>query len=78
MNNVLLSLEGLATGIDAKQDEETLYSFFEIAAAQLDTIEEKRAIRLGALALFADVAKMPVKAFYYRHKFRKAMRKLEA
>lgn len=35
-------------------------------------------IHLEALAMFADVGKMPLKALYYRRKFRKAIRKLGA
>ena len=75
MNNVLISLEALASGI-GKQDENTTMSFYAIAHNQLKTKQEREAFRWGALAVFADVGKMRIRAAYYRRKFKKAIEQL--
>lgn len=76
MTEVLTNLKALASGI-GKQDADTAFSFY-VAASQrlLETEEQREAFRLGALALFADVAGYKIRAAYYRHKFKKAMERL--
>lgn len=75
MTNVLTNLEALASGI-GKQDADTAYSFYAIAHNQLESKEEREAFRFGALALYAEAAKMRIRAAYYQNKFKKAMLKL--
>ena len=75
MTNVLISLEALASGI-GKQGVDAAYSFYAIAHNQLETKQEREAFRYAALALFADVGKMRIRAAYYRRKFKKAIEQL--
>ena len=75
MTNVIINLEALASGI-GKQDENTTMSFYAIAHNQLETKQEREAFRLGALAMFADVGNMRIRAAYYRRKFKKAIEQL--
>ena len=75
MTNVLISLEALASGI-GKQDVDAAYSFYAIAYNQLETEQEREAFRWGALAVFADVGKMRIRAAYYRRQFAKAIEQL--
>lgn len=75
MNNVLTNLEALASGV-GKQDVDTSISFYNIVSNQLETQEEREAFRLGALAIFADVGNMRIRAWYYRRKFQRAMERL--
>lgn len=77
MTKIMSNLKALASGI-GKQDVDTIVSFYAIAHNQLETEAEQEVFRLGALAMFADVGKMPLKALYYRRKFRKAIRRLGA
>ena len=76
MTNVLTNLEALASGI-GKQDVDTAFSFYAIASERLlETDAEREAFRLGALAMFADVAGFKIRAAYYRRKFKRAIKAL--
>ncbi len=76
MQEVLANLEALAAGI-GKQDADVMYSFYAIANARLlETEEQRKAFRLGALAMFADAAGYKLRAAYYRSKFKQAMKRL--
>lgn len=76
MTNVLTNLEALASGV-GKQDEDMLFNFYTIASERLlETDAEREAFRLGALAMFADVAGYKIRAAYYRRKFKQAMKRL--
>lgn len=76
MADVLTYLQALAGGI-GKQDEDITFSFYANAHNLLKTREQQEAFMYGALAMFADIGKMRLRAFYYRHKFKKAMEKLK-
>lgn len=76
MTNVLTNLEALAAGM-GKQSADMMYNFYAIANARLLKTEAQReAFRLGALAMFADVAGYKIRAAYYRRKFKQAMKRL--
>ena len=76
-NAVMINLEALASGI-GKQTADAAYSFYNIASDRLlETEEERKAFRYGALAMYAEAAGYTIRAVYYRRKFNKAMNQLQ-
>ena len=75
--DVVDKLKAMADGIGKKQSEEALYNLYQIAADQLNTPEQREALRLGTMAMILYAYRMKVRAFLYERCFRRAYRRLK-
>lgn len=68
-------LRAIASIITRGEDE--IVHFYKYAESLLDTDEERRALKLGTLAMLADVHKLRFRRMYYAFRYRRAMTKLQ-
>lgn len=75
INEVITYLRAFASGL-GRQPADISYSFYAVAYNEMGTQEQRDALRYGALAVSADIAKKRLQRLWYTRKFRKAIEQL--